>query len=50
MEYRLLKPALYVLHSLPVVLDLALGLGEDLLELVHLLNSIEFNIISTKLI
>ena len=29
-------PALDVLHSLPVILDLALGLGEDLLELVHL--------------
>ena len=29
-------PALNVLNGLPVVLDLALGLGEDLLQLVHL--------------
>merc|ERR1719310_2380213 len=33
--YELL-PALNVLNGLPVVLDLALGLGEDLLQLVHL--------------
>ena len=31
-----LLPALNVLNGLPVVLDLALGLGEDLLQLVHL--------------
>merc|ERR1719310_49257 len=33
--YELL-PALNVLNGLPVILDLALGLGEDLLQLVHL--------------
>ena len=29
-------PALDVLNSFPVILNLALGLGEDLLQLVHL--------------